>query len=321
MTEQVRRASRLIEIEHRLRQNPRGLTVRELSEQLGFSTRTLQRDILVLQSELGVPLTDNYGRRYRILPGSSPIGAVRLNLQEARALYLAARLFLRLADERDPDGIAALEKLEGALPPGLARHVRHTAEELRARPQNDAQAEILRALTTAWVDGRTVAINYASARQKRPIGVDPYLIEPARDGSGVYLFGYSHEHGEIRTFKVDRVSRVKVLDVGFEPPDLTETWEQVAQSWNGAVLGNEDHDIELVFSPAVAKRVKERHWHPTEVREDLPDGSLRMCLHLQSLLEFAPWVRSWGPEVEVIGPPELREEIASSLRAAAARYS
>lgn len=37
-------------------------------------------------------------------------------------------------------------------------------------------------------------------------------------------------------------------------------------------------------------------------------------------MEFIPWVRSWGPDARVLAPAELRDEVASSLQAAAATY-
>src|SRR4051794_33204722 len=83
MKEQVRRAARLVAIEALLRRNPGGLTTRELAERTGYTARTIQRDISVLGDELGVPLMDAEGRRYRLMPGSTPIGAVRFSLQEA----------------------------------------------------------------------------------------------------------------------------------------------------------------------------------------------------------------------------------------------
>src|SRR5690349_18009712 len=121
-SEQVRRATRLVAIEDLLRRHRFGLSVREIAGALGYSTRTIQRDLAVLESELGVPLMQA-GRRWRLMPGSAPIGAVRFTLQEARAVYLAVRLLMRHADERDPDAVAALQKLAGAVPPVLSSHV------------------------------------------------------------------------------------------------------------------------------------------------------------------------------------------------------
>jgi len=110
MTEQTRRATRLMRIRDVL--GRRGsVSCAELADELGYSQRTIQRDIAALESELGVPLTYE-GRRWKLMEGAKLVfGPVRLTLQEARALYFATRLMLRSADERDPDGISALEKV------------------------------------------------------------------------------------------------------------------------------------------------------------------------------------------------------------------
>ncbi|MGD9933151.1 MAG: helix-turn-helix transcriptional regulator [Dehalococcoidia bacterium] len=323
MTEQVRRATRLVEIERRLRSNPRGLSVRELSEMLGYSPRTIQRDINVLESELGVPLMEAPGRRWRLMPGSSPIGAVRFSIHEARAVYLATRLFLRHADERDPDGVSALDKLADALPPGLGRFVRDAADELRDRPANPSHTDHIRVLTSAWADSRRVELHYRSAthRSVRQTVLDPYLLEPSATGAATYVYGFSEAHKSLRTFKLDRIVEAHLTDELFSPPDVAELRARIAASWGGTVVGDDQFDVVLEFAPEVASRVAETNWHRSQRLTPAPDGSLRFEVRLPSLLEFAPWVRSWGDAVLVVAPSELRDDIAASMQRAAARYA
>ena len=323
MTEQTRRATRLVEIERRLRKNPAGLTVRELAAMTVYSMRTIQRDLNVLESELGVPLMEATGRRWRLMPGSAPIGAVRFTLQEARAVYLATRLILRHADERDPDTVSALEKLADALPPALGRHVAEAASQLSRHAANQPHVDVLRALTEAWADSRTVLMTYrsATARAPRTTQLDPYLIEPSATGSAVYVFGLSHLHGEIRTFKVDRIITATLTAQHFAAPDLADLRGQLAQSWGGTVIAEDQFDVTLEFSADVAERVSETAWHPSQRLARLSDGRLRFDVRLPSLLEFVPWVRGWGSAVRVLGPRELRDEIAASARATVLLYS
>ncbi len=202
MTEQVRRAARLIEIERLLRNRVQGWTAAELGAELGFSTRTIQRDIVVLESELGVPLVQS-GYRYQLLPGSAPLGPVRFTLQEARAIFLATRLFLRHADERDQDGVTALDKLADALPPPISHQVTATAAQLRGRPVRKDQYDALCRITEGWAQSRTVEITYRSARDSslRTTALDPYLLEPSANGAATYVIGLSHLHSAVRTFK------------------------------------------------------------------------------------------------------------------------
>ncbi|HEY5477647.1 MAG TPA: WYL domain-containing transcriptional regulator [Tepidiformaceae bacterium] len=324
MSEQTRRATRLFEIDRLFRRYPGGLSVREIADKTGYSPRTIQRDLAHLQIDNNLPLEDVPGRRYRLMPGSAPLGPVRLTLQEARALLLAARLFYRYADERDLDGISALEKIAEALPDPVGRQVQATADQLRRRPPNKDRQEILRRLTEAWADSMTVTIRYrsqSSGGEIRQTDFDAYLLEPSALGNATYVIGYSHEHGSIRTFKVDRIQQVEGTGRHFVANDVVEILKKLADSW-GVVFadGDEHYDVKVVFSPAVASRIEETTWHPSQRLQLLADGSVELEMRLPALLEFIPWVRSWGPEALVIEPEELRVQVAESLARASERY-
>lgn len=320
MTEQTRRATRLIEIERKLRQRPQGFSCRELSRELGYSQRTIQRDLLDLASELNVPLMDAPARRYRIMPGASPLAPVRFTLQEARAVYLASRLYARHSDEQDPDGVSALEKLAETLPETIGRQMMHTARAIQQRPAHKAYTEVMRRLTDAWATSHTVAMSYRSSHAKKAkmLHLDPYLLEPLQFGA--YVVGFSHEHGEVRTFKVDRIQSVALQPETFSPRDVDQIVEQLGQSWGVVYGGEEQYDITVDFTPSVATRLRETTWHPAQKLTDLPDGGVRFEVRLPSLLEIEPWVRGWGHEALVQGPSELRDRVADSLRKAVARY-
>jgi len=80
-------------------------------------------------------------------------------------------------------------------------------------------------------------------------------------------------------------------------------------------------DVVVRFSPAVAKRAAETRWHPSQVIEEQDDGSLLWRGKVAGLREIRIWILGWGAEAEVLEPAELRAEVASQLRDAAARYS
>lgn len=324
MTEHVRRASRLVEVERLLRRHPGGLTVRELALETGYSTRTIQRDIAVLESDLGVPIELN-GHYYRVMKGASPLSAVRFTLHEARAIFIATRLFLRYSDEWDPDAVSALDKLADAVPGPVSAHIRSVADELRTRPQDKARSNTLRVLTEAWSASRTVHIGYRSIShggEVRETDLDPYLIEPSAAGNATYVVGFSHHHSEVRTFKLERVEHAENTGRIFVPGDVREIVERLSASW-GIVIGDGDDEEHVIldFSPRVAHRIAETRWHSTQRLTWLESGGVRLELLLPGLLEFVPWVRSWGPDVLVIAPRSLREDVATSLAEAHRQYS
>ncbi len=319
MTEQTRRATRLMRIRDVLARRG-SVSCAELAHETGYSQRTIQRDIGALESELGMPLVFE-NRRWTLMPGSTLVfGPVRLTLQEARAVYFATRLMLRSADERDPDGVSALEKVADAVPEGLAGHMHRTVNEYAQLPANGAYIETLRRLTEAWAANRTATITYRSANSAnaRKTDLDPYILDHTQ--SGTYVVGYSSEHKQVRVFKLDRILEVDLMQREFEPGDVDLIAQQLRQSWGGVVFGEVQHDVVIDFTPAVASRIRESYWHPSQQLETLPNGGVRLCVSLPSLLEISPWVRGWGPEAVVAGPPELRQEIAASLAAAVANY-
>ncbi len=319
MTEQTRRATRLMRIRDVLARRG-SVSCADLADELGYSQRTIQRDIAALESELGVPLTYE-GRRWKLMEGAKLVfGPVRLTLQEARALYFATRLMLRSADERDPDGISALEKVAEALPGGVAAHMQRTVKEYGQLPANSRYIETLRRLTEAWASNRTATITYRSANSAnaRTTDLDPYILDHTQ--SGTYVIGHSAEHREVRIFKLDRILDVDLTQREFAPQDVERIAHQLRQSWGGAVFGEAQHQVTIDFAASVASRIRESYWHPSQQLEPLDNGGVRLRVSLPSLLEITPWVRGWGPEAVVIEPPELREEIASSMAAAAANY-
>lgn len=322
MTEQVRRATRLIEIERRLRAHPMGLTVRELAAATGYSTRTIQRDLNALESELGAPLVEAPGRRWRLLPGSTPIGAVRFSLDEARALFLAARVMLRHPGEQDRDTLGALEKLADALPPPLTRQLRAFTGQLQDRSLPSGRQQVLRTLTEAWAGSQTVLIRYRSQQSKtnRTIELDPYLLEPSPNGAATYVIGFSRQHNQVRTFKLERIESAELTHQHFEAHDIPELSQKMQRSW-GIVYGDDEYEVIIDFSADVAERVAETTWHSSQRLTPLPDGGVRLELRIPSFLEFVPWLRSWGSAAYVVAPEELRAEIAADFKRAARRYA
>jgi predicted DNA-binding transcriptional regulator YafY len=70
----------------------------------------------------------------------------------------------------------------------------------------------------------------------------------------------------------------------------------------------------------VATRVAETRWHPSQVLEQEPDGSLLWRARVSGVLEIRSWILGWGPAATVLEPAELRAWVAEQHAAAAARY-
>ena len=80
-------------------------------------------------------------------------------------------------------------------------------------------------------------------------------------------------------------------------------------------------ELQLLISEAVAQTVSERRLSKDQILEPVGDGWFRLRATLPDTLDLRGWLKSYGPDIEVIGPPSLREEIGRELRKAADRYA
>ena len=239
------------------------------------------------------------------------------------AVILSARLMIRYAHWYDPDLASSFEKLGAVLPAALREHVDRTLDDLSRRPTDETFNRHVRLLTQAWAERRIVTLDYAPApyapeAAPRTARVRPYLIEPSLQTHALYLIGWDETRDGMRTFKIERIRDVALTPDSFEALDA-EIDGMFERAWD--IIADQDPtEVVLRFSAAVASRVREARWHPSEQVEEEADGSLRWRATVAGTIEIRIWILSWGEDVEVLAPPELRDEVAGRLRRAAERY-
>lgn len=316
--EALARSERLARIQSLLLSSRSGFTSRELAARCQVCRRTIQRDLCSL-GKMGLPLVEE-GGRYRLLAGGL-LPPIRLHLEEAAALFIAARLLSRSSDECNPWVVGALEKLASVLPPRIGDHVQRCAEEVAQRGGDRRYSVVFGTVARAWARRRNVRIWYRSAGSEHchDYVVAPYLIEPSAIGFAAYLIGYASYFESIHTFKLERIERAEELEEEFVLPPDFDGLSWIGAAW-GVMGGGEIERVVLRFAPAVARRVRETVWHASQELESCPDGAVLCRFTLSEPKEMVPWLRGWGGDVEVLEPPWLRERIATDLRRAAAVY-
>jgi predicted DNA-binding transcriptional regulator YafY len=316
------KAARLQLLVHLLYRNPHGLTTAELARHCEVTDRTIQRDLKDLEAA-GIPVwRDDQDGRHGIIKGYY-LPPVHFNLEEAGALYLAARLLARYSDEYNPIFVHALAKLAGAMPEPIAAHIHHTIRSLAYRPENSRFAHVLEIISLGWATGRKVHIWHQSASSENihEYLFSPYCLEPSGIGYATYAIGYSTWFEDVHTFKVERIRDAQLTDEVFVIPDSFDGAELLRNAW-GVMYGQAGEEIEVImrFAPAVSRRVKESVWHPSQKVADGDDGSCILRVRVAHPLEMKPFIRGWGPECIVLRPRWLRAEIAEEMRRAADLY-
>lgn len=321
MSHALSKRERIEEAELLLQNSREGLTVFELAEALDCHYATTHRYLKEIDMSRGLIQTTR--GRYRLDPAES-LSNVRLRPAEALTMYLSLRRFIRQTSKAPDFMISAIQKLVPALQrPDLVEQLTRSNEMLREeRSATREYAEIWNILLRGWLEGIVVRIHYRKARSEvsEQHEIEPYLFEPMPLGDGVYLIAWSHQRNALRTFKPDRIERATLTTRQFEKPtiDVNELLKTAWGIWYG---DDELNQVELIFKPAVARRLMESIFLPTEHKELLPDGSLRWTAQVNGLLEILSWVRSWGDEVRVIAPDKLRQQVIKDLRSALHQYN
>ncbi len=316
------KASRLVELQTLFWRQPRRIRrTGELAEHLGIAERTVRKYIAELSASGRLPVVHEH-RGWRLVEAARmEVPPVNLQVEEAAAVYLAARLLERSSDEPNPAVRGALARLADVVPEAIRPAFRHLTARRSGKTSRFSRS--FSALARGWILGKEVRLSYRprTGEGTRRYSFHPYLLEPSAVGSAVYAIGHAEPPGEIRVLKVERVSHAALTGKRFDPPPLRRLLQQIDQAW-GIWLGPGEPDtVDLRFTPAVAQRVRETRWHPSQRLQDGEDGSVLLTLSVTSWREILPWVLGWGAQCTVLGPAALRDAVAAELEAAARQYS
>ena len=322
MTRALRRSERLRRIEEvLLAAGERGISAQQLAEEFGVCRQTIHRDLELLEQS-NVPVWQPARGRWAVLQ-TRYVGNIRLTIHEAVALFFAVRLLCRMADEYNPHAVHAMRILATRFPEPVRSQAMRAAEQLFRRPRNREFVNALEELTIGWIERRKVKCHYHASRSRRRhlYVLHPYFLEPVGPSFAAYVLGYEETYfRDVITLKIERMSGAVLLDETFPEPEGFDPVRALENAW-GIMWGRDTTRVRLRFSPQVARRVKESQWHPSQRIEELPDGGCILTLDVAHTLELEPWIRSWGPAVEVMEPEALRQSIASQAAATAAIYS
>lgn len=300
-----------------LLQSGRPVDVDGLAEEFGVSRRTVYRDLDLLELA-GIPCKfDKKANSYR-LHHSAVLPPVLLTLEEGLALMLLTRT--AMSDQMLPDhksAVAAAVKVESSLPAAVREHCGEILKGVDVRwwPMSDAGdlKDVLPLLQRCIIEHRCLHMTYDSFKDGERIEVTlrPYHLAFIR--RGWYVIGYAERFGEVRTFKVERVERIRQDDRRFTPDRGFSLEDYFGNAWQ-MIRGDRRYRVRVRFSPKVAGNVEEVLWHKTQATERLDDDSLLFEVEVDGIEEISWWVLGYGDQAMVLDPPELRTLVIERAR-------
>jgi predicted DNA-binding transcriptional regulator YafY len=179
-----------------------------------------------------------------------------------------------------------------------------------------SQTPALEKLRRAIREHRSVEMRYQTSQVPHATqrGLDPYAL--VHRWGWWYAIGFCHVHQEVRTFRVDRIIDVTLLDATFTPSSdfvLQDYLKNEMQSQQPQVMAR------LRFAPEFANLLAGNYsyWAAVETK---PDGSVETTFASPSLEWAASTTLAYGPAVEVLEPLELRMMVAEWAEATARKY-
>lgn len=287
----------------------------ELAEKLDVNVRTVRRYVTMLQ-DIGMPIEAERGRDggYRLRPGFK-LPPMMFNQQEALAIALGLALTRRLGLGVNREAIeGASAKLERVLPDDIRSQLQAIQSVLVLDlpiARTDPATETIVALGAAVAQQKRVKLNYRAWNDQRTARlVDPYGLV-YRAGFW-YAPGYCHLREAVRTFRLDRIETVELLEDEFERPQDFDSLAYVNQAM-ATTPGIWYIDVLLKTTPADAQRQI-----PAALGTLTPEaeGTALNC-YVQDILWFAYFLVGLECTFYVRKPVELRAALSALATKAA----
>ena len=313
-------ASRLIELLELLQDRPVA-TGTEIAGRLGIDGRTVRRYIEALQA-LGVPVEGQrgVGGGYRLRPGYR-LPPLMLNDAEAVAVVVGLAVTRQQGTAADADAIeSAVAKINRVLPAPLRRRAEalertlaFTGSPTSGRPP---ASEVALGIAEAIRRQKRLGFRYrthAGDEARRDVSPFGLVVHSSR----WYLPALDHGRAELRTFRVDRMTRVSLREeAAAAPPNdfdavahVSRALASVPWQWEVEVLLDLPVDRAADRIPATLGELVET-----------PEGTL-VRMRVSSLDWMARVLAGLDCAFTIRRPKELRTSVralAARLRAAAA---
>ena len=315
------RTARLLKIQLLLWQHPHGLDIQEIARRCSVSERTVYRDLEALESELDVPVWEE-GRKRGVTEGHF-LPPINFTPAEAMNVFLATRLMQNLYNPHISSIASTFMKLNTIIPPPLRQQVQNTIDYLEKQPRDERRIINFDQITKAWLSQHRIRIQYQENPDINPEEhiIEPYFIEPAAWGRGIYMIAYSHLLKAIRTFKIQHiVGEVVIEPQPYEIPSDFDITKYLGSAW-GMRSDKDTITVKLLFNQRVSQSIMHTILDPSQKIFVQANGSIIMELNICNTGDFRSWILNFGDNVIVLEPEILRQQIIATNKSIQELYT
>ena len=319
---------RLIEIPFRLSRRPHSR--QELAREYGVNAKTISHDIDALTREF--PITARREGREAVyeLSENFKFEFPRLSPEELAVLLLAQEAIAGV-------GLTALGSPYGKYADSLLEKVRNSLP-FTIRQRMDALANVygsavvpaknfarytktIDTLASAAVRCEKVEVLYRSLNknEEKRRQLSPYAVYFDPDGATLKLVAFEPSYKDVRVFSIDHIFSVKPIGEKFSRPKEFNLQSYLTENCFNGIHGK-PVTVRLKATGITARIFTERKFHPSQkiIRKKQSRGSSPETVTIEmrvaegrGLIRF---ILSWLPDVEVVSPKEVRDEVREVLR-------
>lgn len=163
------------------------------------------------------------------------------------------------------------------------------------------EPKILEELRTSMLAFKKIQFNYPIKGEIKTITLNPYGLVIA---DKYYLVGYNEYVGDLRQYRVDKISNLTILDEYFEKDEKFSLTEYSNNSFG--VYQEKPIDIVLEFDKSVANDVLNYHFHPTQKIKQLENENVQVEFKSGGTYAICQELFKWGCSVKIQKPVELK---------------
>ena len=322
---------RIHQIIHLLESSRHPVPIGRFLDELEISRATFKRDLAYLRDRLGAPITwqrrgDGVGGGYRLCDADGvadpelPIRGLWFNQSEIYALLtmhrLASSMQPGLIAEQSQSLLTRITQLLGSAdddPQAILSYIAIVQSATRRQPSRWFET-----VARATVRRRRLMVTYYT-RSRDEIGereLSPQRLLHYRENW--YLLAWCHKVDDLRLFALDAMQHVATSKKVARRLSQARLDAAMGEGF-GIFAGKARHQAVLRFSPQAAPWICDEIWHPKQ--QISWDGEwLILRVPYAHPRELIMEILRHGPDVEVIEPAALRNEVGSVLHDALARY-
>lgn len=276
------------------------ITLTQEAKELGFSARTLQRDLHEIE-RAGFPLTEISAGRYGLAEGFS-LRKMPLSARDKALLSLVGQL----ADSLGPNWQASFKRLTEQI-------VRPTPQDIyfikMLRMWHSVSHAVLEKLEQAILKHNFIDVYYSSqtkrawSRRLRPLKIALF--------DGFWYLIALNSWNTFMKFSLGHIEKVFSNENTFAPINIDDKLAQAPNVWFDT---EQKLEIQLKIAKPVAGYFKEVEFFPYQkIEKENKDGSLLISCRTANFMQVLPQIQRWLSHIWVLSPDELAKSLDDCL--------